>query len=337
MAKRCGGGCGKSSATATATGIGAQKESEVWGPKLWQRFHRWTLRERGEDAGYLVNFLRTIPCAECRAHFAALLAASPPRWGDLFAWGVEVHNAVNARLGAPAWTIEAARVRWQAEEHAVPSVPSATLPMKNRTIHQVWIQGADQLPPAFIKNRADWQAALPPGWSMRLWSGEDAIARWPDLREILPLCSAHAMRADLILARCLRDLGGLTMGTDCQPVNPAGLFAFCEALPTLIVVDGAEPEISNGLAWAAAPGHPFFACVARHQLRDRALLRGKNVPAVTGPQAWWQAWRARRWDLCMVSVRHAYTRQWRERGVINEAAWLNPGYAASWWGATTGK
>jgi mannosyltransferase OCH1-like enzyme len=202
----------------------------------------------------------------------------------------------------------------------------------NKTLHQVWVQGIDALPPAFAKNRELWRKALP-GWTLRIWSDADAAATWNDWTEISPLCSHHAMRADIILARCLRDFGGLTCGTDTVPMNAEPLRTFCETNPTMLVVDFAEPEVSNGLAWSANPGHPFFGCVCNHQLRDRSRLAEKNIPAVTGPGAWWQALRARRWDVQCVSVRTAYSRQWREKQTTNPKAWVNPGYAASWWHA----
>lgn len=199
-----------------------------------------------------------------------------------------------------------------------------------KILHQVWIQGEANLPEKFAQNRKEWKAALP-GWETRLWDKESACAQWGDVADVFDECSHHAMRADLILARALRDIGGLTAGTDMRPVNPYGLRKWCETHKTMLVVDLSEPEVSNGLVWSAEPKHEFFACVCKHQLRDRRLLKDHNIPNVTGPGAWWTALRAHRWDVCMVSVRHAYTRHWRERGITNPKAWVNPGYAASWW------
>ena len=199
-----------------------------------------------------------------------------------------------------------------------------------KILHQVWIQGKDNLPKAYVSNRDMWRSVLPADWEMILWDNATAAARWPGYAAIQRLCSSHAMRADLILARALRDIGGLITDTDCRPVNPKGMLSFIDNNPTMIVLQARYELVSCGLAWSANPRHGFFVALCAHQLRKRKLLSSRDVVTITGPRAWWAALRARHWDLCLVTSRRAYVRQYNEHKVVNPNAWVNPGYAASW-------
>lgn len=95
------------------------------GPPLWETMHYAAFQcpePFVERAPALLDLVRAyaalLPCAECRGHFAALLAAHPPeeaaRAGrQAFArWTVDAHNMVNARLGKPLVTFEQAAWRY---------------------------------------------------------------------------------------------------------------------------------------------------------------------------------------------------------------------------------
>lgn len=202
--------------------------------------------------------------------------------------------------------------------------------MSVKILHQVWVQGEEDLPEDFRRKRRVWRDTLPESWEMILWDGEMAKKQWPDYAEVESLCSHHAMRADLILARCLRDLGGLVTGTDVEPNKPEGLLTFIENFPTMVLVDPHEPQVSNGLVWSEEPRHPFIECVCRHQLRDKRILKDRNVSKITGPECWWDALKAKKWDLCLATTTHAYTSQWRKGYPVNHNAWVDPCYASSW-------
>lgn len=199
-----------------------------------------------------------------------------------------------------------------------------------KILHQVWIQGASELPEEYKENRAKWRAALPQEWEMRLWDEESARARWPEYAEVSHLCSHHAMRADIILARCLRDIGGLQTGTDVVPNNIPPLLRFLEATDTMVVVNPKCRSASNGLMWMEQPLHPFMQCICRHQLRSRELLGDRNVWKVTGPGAYWTAIARYMWNLTMVTDHKAYTASYGRKGVSNPEAWVDAGYAGSW-------
>ena len=92
---------------ATATEVPIDLWS-VRGPRLWQKLHT----TKHADAAWLAGFSAGIPCGECHAHWRALLADTPPDYGNWFAWTVGAHNAVNRRLGKPEMTLADAVARW---------------------------------------------------------------------------------------------------------------------------------------------------------------------------------------------------------------------------------
>jgi hypothetical protein len=197
-------------------------------------------------------------------------------------------------------------------------------------LHQVWVQGESELPAEYARNRRAWAAVLPPGWQMVLWDDAMARAQWPDYAAVSDQCSHHAMRCDLILARAQRDFGGLAMGTDVTPHNAEGLFRFIEATPAFAVVNVPGKSASNGVSFFREPRHPFITAVAQFQLRDRNSLSDANVWRVTGPGAWFNVFNSRMWNMATVSDRFAYTRLYKEKGIVNPAGWVDAGYAGSW-------
>jgi hypothetical protein len=78
--------------------------------------HRWALSADLSTAKeWLDRFAGKIPCGDCRRHWLAETQSNPPPLnspGDLFAWTVARHNAVNRRLGKPEIALNDARVRW---------------------------------------------------------------------------------------------------------------------------------------------------------------------------------------------------------------------------------
>ncbi len=213
---------------------------------------------------------------------------------------------------------------------SVPLSPGIASPLPlPRLIHQVWIQGAENLPDAFKKNRDLWQEAFP-DFKMMLWDQNSASRQWPDFEKVSDKCFHHATRADLILARAVRDFGGLATGTDCRPNNIMKLRQITNTLENFIVLTPGRPEISNGLQWSATPGHPFWKCVCNHQLRSNGEHLGrKSVSSATGPKCYHEVFSARFWQLHVITAPLAFTRDWNG-GWENPNALIDPGFAASW-------
>jgi hypothetical protein len=84
------------------------------GTMYWRALHRRALKVPAgrDDAEWLATFRRMLPCGDCRNHWDAMVAATPPEWANYFAWTVARHNEVNRRLGKPEMGEEEALQRW---------------------------------------------------------------------------------------------------------------------------------------------------------------------------------------------------------------------------------
>ena len=91
-----------------------------WGPSAWVFLHRMSFAYPAEPNDeeivaahqFFMSLQWLLPCAACAMHYAQILSHLPPdvRSRDsLSRWLVEVHNEVNASMGKPRMTYEAAR------------------------------------------------------------------------------------------------------------------------------------------------------------------------------------------------------------------------------------
>jgi len=84
--------------------------------------HAWTLlhRYRGCDPQWLELWVYFIPNkCECKDGYQKILEELPPDFTSpeaFFAWGVALHNAVNAKLGKPQITIDEALSIWRSND-----------------------------------------------------------------------------------------------------------------------------------------------------------------------------------------------------------------------------
>ena len=83
----------------------------------WIGLHNGSIR----NADDLAEWEKTIPQYECgcRAFYAKHKADNPPDFTSpeaFFAWGVNLHNAVNRKLGKPELTIEEALSIWRKDD-----------------------------------------------------------------------------------------------------------------------------------------------------------------------------------------------------------------------------
>jgi hypothetical protein len=113
-------------------------DTSIWGAPLWLVLH--TLSSSATDKhlwNSIFNALKTdIPCPECSNHYNEWVKSNPLRFpvqaparqpflprflktppptplppvsDTISKWTLALHNAVNARLGKPAWSIDACR------------------------------------------------------------------------------------------------------------------------------------------------------------------------------------------------------------------------------------
>jgi hypothetical protein len=80
--------------------------NEIWGPWAWRLLHELCgMMDDVSDPAtqqkmvtLLENFSLLLPCPICSDHYEQLILYKPPR-PAYYAWSVEIHNAVNSKLG----------------------------------------------------------------------------------------------------------------------------------------------------------------------------------------------------------------------------------------------
>lgn len=90
-------------------------------PATWGELHLWGLElDREEDAVWIMSYSSRVPGGcNCRSHWLKVLDQFPPRFGDKFAWTVDVHNAVRRHLKQAELSLEEARVFWTARRDEI--------------------------------------------------------------------------------------------------------------------------------------------------------------------------------------------------------------------------
>lgn len=93
--------------------------ARYYGPRLWAQLHLWSqvadLRRADE---WLKVFSSRISCGECRQRWWQIIEEMPPDRSNhraLFIWSVQIHNAVNRRLGKSVVSCEAAMSIWRCD------------------------------------------------------------------------------------------------------------------------------------------------------------------------------------------------------------------------------
>lgn len=99
---------------------------EIQGPERWSVFHNAT-RKGIADGQWLRVFNRSLPCHSCKQDWAELTAKNPPpkEPSAQFAWGWDLHNRINTKLGKPIMSLEDAEKKYPvlAPEAPAPPVP----------------------------------------------------------------------------------------------------------------------------------------------------------------------------------------------------------------------
>jgi hypothetical protein len=86
------------------------------GPRFWAELHLFALRHMGEDSSeWFGAWIDDLPFGECPCakHLHEYLKENPPDWEDFFLWTVDLHNAVNDRIGKPTISVDDAAELWQ--------------------------------------------------------------------------------------------------------------------------------------------------------------------------------------------------------------------------------
>ena len=86
------------------------------GPRFWAELHLLGLRHRsGKNmTGWFNDWRDSIPFngCPCKEHLEKWVSENPPDWNRFFEWGIDLHNAVNIRIGKPTMDVENAKELW---------------------------------------------------------------------------------------------------------------------------------------------------------------------------------------------------------------------------------
>lgn len=84
---------------------------------LWLELHS----TQDANPAWFEYWIKRVPNAQCgcQTWLADYLLANPPRYDDFFAYSVELHNAVSAKLGKEQWTIERAKEHYGFSDRTV--------------------------------------------------------------------------------------------------------------------------------------------------------------------------------------------------------------------------
>lgn len=131
--------------------VDTQMDIRIWGPHAWEFMHAASFafppnpswEERQAYGMFYHQIAKILPCEECRAHFTATLTNMPPQTQSrdtLTKWLVDVHNAVNVRLGKPTVPYATVAAKYASMQGAACPVPSSCVPTNSSdNNNMVWI------------------------------------------------------------------------------------------------------------------------------------------------------------------------------------------------------
>ena len=224
----------------------------------------------------------------------------------------------------------------------VPEPPPVLPLLIPRIFHRVWL-GGGPIPAEHEDWWSRWQA-LHPGWEARTWTEadeDDLYARGVLPSEHRSLLPSFSSRSDLMRNAILREVGGVYLDTDFEPVrNIEPLLPGVSCFAGFDSDHGREGRAELGSAiYGSVPGHPAFAAVYAMQ-RDylaRQASRGEaaqDIPLATRPQNHLLQYLCRtQWGTVTLFPRETfYPYGWREAASCPPAASFGPGtYAVHRW------
>jgi len=93
-------------------------EPKIWGKSIWETLHYVSMDypeipsplEIARFFAFFESLMTVLPCETCREHYEAYWKAHPIAnaltTGTLKQWVLDLHNAVNRRLGKPEWGVD---------------------------------------------------------------------------------------------------------------------------------------------------------------------------------------------------------------------------------------
>jgi mannosyltransferase OCH1-like enzyme len=139
-----------------------------------------------------------------------------------------------------------------------------------RCIHQIWIQGADAVPPRYRAAALTWKKRNP-GWTHRLWDEKSLralmLARAPEWWAVYSVQPEVEAKADVARYALLHAIGGLyaDIDTECRrPIGPLLARSNSRLHATYYSGDRRSPiECATNSVVASCPRHPIWSLVLR--------------------------------------------------------------------------
>lgn len=203
-------------------------------------------------------------------------------------------------------------------------------------IHVVWAQGWDAAPPKAVKNSRMWEAL----GEVVQWDEQSAVRQLGVEKTLLDKAVFPAMKADIILANAMLNLGGFAIGADMAPLDGLGLLrALLESERAglgMVVYQTFKDEPYSGASYFPKD-HPWLKLVVEKQRENvMAMVEPeRRVSMVTGPWMWRSLMRYH-YGLWMSTVRTvpawiAFSQEPKTRGTFRPA-WIDPGLNGDWLG-----
>ena len=125
---------------------------DAWGPSVWASIHilcyaapdELTPAHQQQYIAFFKALPYLLPCSSCSVHLLEHYQSLPVESSvsgraALFAWSVQLHNAVNELLGKPQWTVEEAEAYWKKRLNTTGSTGFGNLRFHWGWMAVVWI------------------------------------------------------------------------------------------------------------------------------------------------------------------------------------------------------
>lgn len=89
----------------------------VQGPRFWAELHSFALRHEGKNRaihGWFLDWMGDLPFygCPCKEHLEQYVSENTPDYQNFFEWTIDLHNAVNERIGKRTINYDDARTLW---------------------------------------------------------------------------------------------------------------------------------------------------------------------------------------------------------------------------------
>src|SRR3989344_1035479 len=150
-----------------------------------------------------------------------------------------------------------------------------------KLIHQIWIQGADKVPPRYHNWIKSWDRDYP-DWHHKIWSGkelEEMIRRdYPEYLKNYQQVPSMAFKSDIARAVLMHKLGGIYVDTDFESfLNAEELFENYDIILSIERILLSRRKILGTALLISKPHHSYWISVLDKMMSNVELVGTDNV------------------------------------------------------------